>query len=344
MTDEPDSDLKGLSGPSSRTSIDEADAPVLSGHFKEAVHVQLVHVHYHCKPDKSIITSRPTIPDPPPDFTSRDEELRELQEKFASDKNIIGIRGIGGVGKTALALKLAESLRDRYPDGHIMVDMRGTSDNPTEQLEAMGSVIHAYHPAENLLDDETEIKRIYQDVLRGKRALLLLDNALDDKQVLKLIPPKSCGLLVTSRKTVKLPGLFRKDLDIMKPKEAVDLLLNVWCSTSCSEKPTEVDPAWSEISSLCGFLPLALRAAASYLANSPDSSPARYAEELKEECTRLERIGEEGVEISVDASFNLSFKRLDAKAKQIFLNSSVFRPTLMDGQKSRSARMRGIKA
>ena len=52
---------------------------------------------------------------------------------------------------------------------------------------------------------------------------------MDDKQVIKLIPPKSCALLITSRKTIKIPGLFKKDLDVMKPDEALELLLNVCC-------------------------------------------------------------------------------------------------------------------
>ncbi|MCX6676754.1 MAG: tetratricopeptide repeat protein [Methanothrix sp.] len=195
----------------------------------------------------------------------------------------------------------------------------------------MGSVIHAYHPKEEIPDNEAEIKEMYRRVLNGKRALLLFDNALDDKQVLKLIPPKSCGLLVTSRKTIKLPGLFRKDLYVLKPEEALELLLKVWCSTSGSAEPPKVDPAWSEIARLCGFLPLALRAAASLLANTPDLSPANYAEELKDERTRLERIGMEGVELSVDASFNLSFQRLATEIQHTFLNASVF-PADFDGQ------------
>ncbi|MHB8118725.1 MAG: tetratricopeptide repeat protein [Methanothrix sp.] len=282
-------------------------------------------------PKAEEIPSNPTIPDPPSDFTGRDNELKEMLAKFASGTNIIGLRGNGGVGKTALALKLSESLKDRYPDGQVMVDMRGTSDNPLSPLEAMASVIHAYHPKEKIPDNEAEIKEMYRRVLNGKHALLLLDNALDDKQVLNLIPPKSCGLLVTSRKMIKLPGLFRKDLYVLKPEEALDLLLKVWCSTSSSEEPPKVDPAWSEIARLCGFLPLALRAAASLLANTPDLSPANYAEELKDERTRLERIGEEGVELSVDASFNLSFKRLDVKTQQTFLDLSVF-PADFDGQ------------
>jgi tetratricopeptide (TPR) repeat protein len=295
----------------------------VSQHFGDIININIP------KPEE--LSRLPTIPEPPSDFTGRNEELQELLAKFAGGTNIIGLRGIGGVGKTALALKLAESLRDRYPDGQIMVDMRGTSVNPATSLEAMGIVIHAYYANEKLPDQEAEIKKKYLSLLAGKRALILLDNALDGKQVLKLIPPRSCGLLVTSRKTIMIPGLFRKDLDALKPKEAMELLLKVCCSTSDSAELRGTDQAWSDIVRFCGFLPLALRAAGSYLANSEDVSPTKYAEILKDERTRLEKIGEEGVELGVDASFNLSFQRLDARTQQTFLDASVF-PADFDGQ------------
>ena len=61
------------------------------------------------------------------DFTGREKELNELMSYFERGSTIIGLRGLGGVGKTELAFKLANSLKDRYPDGQIMVDLKGTS-------------------------------------------------------------------------------------------------------------------------------------------------------------------------------------------------------------------------
>jgi len=305
-----------------QTNIGEAKAPVLSGEFHGPVTIQ---------PSFASHPIPHQIPLPPLDFTGRDKELQELLGFFECGAAIIGLRGLGGVGKSALAFALAERLKDRFPDGQLFVSMLGTSPKSLTPAEAMAQVIRSYQPTLRLPESEAELSNLYRSVLDGKHALFLLDNALDDKQVLNLIPPKSCGLLITSRKTIKLPGLIRKDLYVLKPEEALELLLNVWCSTSGSAEPPKTDPAWSEIARLCGFLPLALRAAASLLANTPDLSPANYAEELKDERTRLERIGMEGVELSVGASFSLSFQRQAPEIQQTFLNASVF-PADFDGQ------------
>lgn len=318
MTDETKPDQHDQSEQGPHTDIREAKAPVLSGTFEAPVTIK-----YYPEREEPLIPSLHFVPDPPSDFTGRDEELNELKSKFAAGTNIIGLRGIGGVGKTALALKLVESLKDSYPDGQIMVDMRGTTD-PRSPMEAMASVIRSYHREEKIPDSEDETRQRYLEVLNGKRTLLLLDNAHDDKHVLKLIPPKSCGLIITSRKTITIPGIIKKDLDVLKPEEAMDLLLNVCCPAAGPEKSPREEPAWHDIARLCGYLPLALRAAASYLANSEDISPARYALDLKDEKSRLGMIGDQGVEMGVDASFGLSFQKLEPGFRQTFLDLSVF--------------------
>jgi len=75
---------------------------------------------------------------------------------------------------------------------------------------------------------------------------------------------------------------------------------------------------------LCGFLPLALRAAGSMLANSPDLDLEEYRKDLQDERRRLERIGKEGVDLDVGSSFGLSYSRLTSETAAVFESLSVF--------------------
>ena len=264
------------------------------------------------------------------DFTGREKELDLLASYFHRGSTIVCVRGMGGVGKTTLALKLANNLKSRYPDGQIMVDLKGTSKNPVISSDAMEQVIRSYYPTNSSPKSESELKGRYLSLLEGKRVLLVFDNAFDDQQLRPLLPPSSCGVIITSRRKFSLPGLTALDLDVLKPYESQELMLKIWNSTIDYALQSSDDPAWSEIARLCGYLPLALRAAASLLANTPDLSPPLYAQVLKDEHSRLKQISDEGVELSVDASLNLSYNQLDTVIQKTFLNLSVF-PVDFDG-------------
>ncbi|MEI8004301.1 MAG: NB-ARC domain-containing protein, partial [Methanothrix sp.] len=225
------------------------------------------------------------------------------------------IYGMGGIGKTALAFKLAEKLRDRYPDGQLMVDLRGTDQEPLKPAEAMAQIIHSFDHSIFLPKEENVLAGLYRSILGSKRALLLLDNAADDHQVQPLLPPSTCCVLITSRKKFTLPGLARMDLNTLNPSDARNLLIAI---------SGRISDQTGELAQLCGYMPLALRATGSLLANTTDLDLAKYVEELRAERTRLDRIGSKGVDLNVEASFNLSYRRLTAGAAITFQLTSIF--------------------
>jgi len=239
------------------------------------------------------------LPTPPADFTGRDAELNELMAKLETGgATISGLQGMGGVGKTTLALKLAALLTPRYPDAQLFLDLKGASDKPLSPAEAMAHVIRACHPTAKLPESETELKPLYQSMLHSQRALLLMDNAREAKQVEPLLPPATCCLLVTSRQHFTLPGLYAKDLNTLPPKDAGQLLLTI---------APRIGAAAEAIAKLCGYLPQALRLAASALAEQIDLSPADYLRRLENAQTRL------GL---VEASLNLSYDLLEAETQK----------------------------
>ncbi|MBN1322755.1 MAG: tetratricopeptide repeat protein [Methanotrichaceae archaeon] len=316
-------DQRGQTVHGPQTNIGSSVGPVLSGEFKGSFHVGDKIIHQAPQlPSISLHTPPRQIPLPPQDFTGRNDEQDKLRAHFDRGATIIGLRGLGGVGKTALAYVVAYRLRDRFPDGQIMVDLQGTGESPLTPADAMGHVIHAFHPIARLPDSDGELAGLYRSVLDGKRALLLLDNALDDRQVRPLLPPASFGVLITSRRRFTLSGLQPLDLDVLNPDEAVALLSKVLQPSAAA--PVPEDGPLADIARLCGYLPLALRAAGSMLANTPDLSPAEYAEELEAERSRLERLGEEGVDLGVEASINLSYRRLKPQTAAVFRLLSIF--------------------
>lgn len=250
------------------------------------------------------------LPTPPDDFTGRVQELVELLSNVGQGGvHISGLRGMGVVGKTALALKLAEKVAPRYPDAQLYLDLKGADPHPVSTADAMLHVIRAYDPEARPLADEAELCARYRSVLHGQRALLLTDNAASREQVEPLIPPDTCLLIVTSRNHFNLPGIFDKDLDTLPPEDARKLLLKI--------APRIGDQA-DQLAVLCGRLPLALRLAASALAERRDLSPDAYVRRLSDEQQRLKLI---------DASLALSYDLLTPELQTHWRALAVFPDT-----------------
>jgi hypothetical protein len=245
---------------------------------------------------------------PPADFTGREEELADLLEKMGTGGvTISGLQGQGGVGKTALALKLAHALARRYPDAQIDVDLKGVSPAPLSPATVMAHVIRAFQPAANVPETDAELAVLYRSLLHGKRALLLFDNARDKAQIEPLLPPPGCLVIITSRQRFTLSGLYARSLDQLEPRDAVSLLQKIAPRLDAGSTAT--------IAHLCGYLPLSLRLSASALAERVDLEPEEYCEDLRSIQMRLDL---------VDASLSLSFDVLNARLQVLWCQLGVF--------------------
>lgn len=256
------------------------------------------------------------------DFVGRDHEIETLINSLRTGgrASITGISGMGGIGKTELALLVAERLAPEYLDAQFFINLQGTDANPRRPEEVLATFIRAFVGlAAALPDDLDQLTQLYLSQLSGKRVLVVLDNAADSAQVRPLLPPKGCAALVTSRNALTMPGMTPLTLNPLAAPEARQLLIEI---------APRAESVADQVCNLCGYLPFAIRAAGSLLAVTVDLDPADYAEQLKDERTRLERLGTEGVEIGFEASFNLSYSRLDSEAARVFRQLAVFPATL----------------
>jgi tetratricopeptide (TPR) repeat protein len=257
--------------------------------------------------DAAFLPSLHQIPSPPADFTGRQEDLSVLKASLTAGgaAAIFGLQGMGGVGKTALALKLAEELETRYPDAQLFLDLKGVASQPLTAADAMAHVVRSFHPDVRLPQHEAEMAGLYRSILHGKRALLLMDNARNSEQVEPLIPPPGSLLLVTSRFRFTLPGLIVRDLHELSEDDARALLLSI---------APRIGSAASEIAGLCSRLPLALRFAGRALAERPSLSPADYSRRLRA-----------GKELDpVGSSLNVSYKLLSKHQQRLWRLLAAF--------------------
>jgi tetratricopeptide (TPR) repeat protein len=253
------------------------------------------------------------LPPAPEAFTGREYELIELLEA-ADDPEIkmIGLWGVGGTGKTALALQLAHQLAERYPDAQLFLDLKGTSSRTLSVIEAQSHVIRAYHPDAKLPESDAHLRGVYESTLRDKRVLLLFDNVTNAQQLAALAPPDGGLVIVTARQFIELPGLDMRQLDVLPATDA-EALLNALV-------PRAVEQS-ERIARQCGYLPMALRLAGNALAQRPELTPSTYSSKLAQVAQRLQT---EGPPRPIETALTLSYDLLSPGLQKLWRTLAVF--------------------
>ncbi|MER6942624.1 BTAD domain-containing putative transcriptional regulator [Nonomuraea sp. NPDC000554] len=253
------------------------------------------------------------------DFTGREEEVALLTEVLKSGSGqattVVSLSGKGGVGKTALAIHVAHLLSEAFPDGQLYIDLCGAGGLPVEPTAALREFLCALSRSDaDLPDDLTQRAALFRSLMVNRRMLVILDNAVDDTQVRPLLPGTGgCAVLVTSRaKPAGLPTTRRVDLDVLTPRDAVQLFTRIVGEERVATEPEAVEDAVV----LCGFLPLAVRIAASRLVSRPLWTISSLVERLADERRRLSelRLGT----MTVEVTFQLGYERLGAEQARAF--------------------------
>ncbi|NED13177.1 AfsR/SARP family transcriptional regulator [Streptomyces sp. SID9124] len=259
------------------------------------------------------------LPATVPDFTGRDAFVRELGDRLATAEGSVmavsALAGIGGVGKTTLAVHVAHQARRHFPDGQLYVDLMGAGARAAEPETVLGAFLRALGTADSAIPDTLDERAaLYRSTLDGRRVLVLLDNAHDAAQIRPLLPgTEGCAALVTSRvRMVDLAGAHLVDLDVMSPEEALRLFTRI----VGEERITSEREAALDVVAACGFLPLAIRIAASRLASRRTWTVSVLAAKLADERRRLDEL--QAGDLAVKATFELGYGQLEPPQARAF--------------------------
>ncbi|MFD5466272.1 BTAD domain-containing putative transcriptional regulator [Kitasatospora sp. NPDC127059] len=268
-------------------------------------------------PPASAIRVQAQLPAGLADFTGRRAELRALTELLATSPaddvpRVAVVSGMGGIGKTALAVQAAHAVKHLFPDGQLYADLRGFGAGPArDPHELIGVLLAALddrsaeqggaaRPLPEHVDDRAALLRT---VLADRRVLLVLDNARDAAQVSPLLPG-GCrsAVVVTTRNTLTdLPVSLRLSLAPYDVEEQ-----RAFLSRLCGPERIRQDPDGAfRLLAACAGLPLALRITGARLSSRPAWSLGALAERLNDSRGRLRALSVG--RLAVDTTFTTSY-------------------------------------
>ncbi|MCZ0206991.1 tetratricopeptide repeat protein [Streptomyces sp. UMAF16] len=256
-------------------------------------------------------------------WVGRREELRRLTSALCEGQGstavvvtVEAIDGMGGVGKTALAVHLGHRLRDRFPDGRVFLHLGGAHPDRTvtTPARALTELLRLTGlDAKELPHDTDELVALWRATARDRRMLVILDDAAGSEQVRPLLPGASpTAVVVTSRRRLPgLPGVRPVSLDVLPHEDAIALFTRRLGARSGAD---EGDIA--EIVRMCGHLPLAIEIAASRLLARPSWGTSDLLRQLRTGGPHLAQLHDG--ERAMVRVFDLSYRALNAEQQLVF--------------------------
>lgn len=286
---------------------------------------------------QSLVSAVPSLPARLASFVGRQAEMEEVAAAFTTSR-LVTLTGAGGVGKTTLAIEVARSVGNRYPDGVWIVELARITD-PALVPDALVAGLRLDHVGNLGGGREAVPLETVVEYLRDRKSLIILDNC---EHVIEgaaasletiLLACEDVDVLATSRDRLGIPGelLWRvPSLDVLDDgpfSDAVALFVDRARAVNPAFEPDESSLATVvEICRKVDGIPLAIELAAARVRALP---VAEIAQRLDAGIGILSggARGGDARQQTLRATIDWSYELLGERERALFAKLAVFHGT-----------------
>ncbi len=264
-------------------------------------------------------------------FVGRKEALRTLDKQLKKSGRVAisALTGMGGVGKTELALQYALVDRDKdleecsYKSGICWVNVSDQGNVGTQILNFSKDYLKLSVLEEGELEDR--VKHCWQ--LWGQEdSLIIFDDLRDYEQIYDFLPPqeKRFKIIITTRKKKLAENMNLLALEVLDEESALDLIISFIGQERVKKELKEANLLCQDL----GYLPLGLELVARFLKRRQNWSIKKYRDRLKDKGLKVRGIQESTKDMTaqrgVKAAFEISWQELEQESQEIAYYLSLF--------------------
>ncbi|GAA5199740.1 BTAD domain-containing putative transcriptional regulator [Rugosimonospora acidiphila] len=263
-----------------------------------------------------------------PTFAGRSGAIERLSSFLrghgdgSASARIVAVSGLGGIGKTTLAVHCGHLLDADFPGGQLYVNMRGfdPSGACVKPQDALRSFLTALGVSERDQPQDLDAQvALYRSMIAGRQIIVVIDNVRDSQHARPLLPgTPGCAAIVTSRDAltglIVAEGALPVVLNLLSRAEAEVMLEQRLGARRVATEPGAVD----EIIAYCVGVPLALAIFSARAATHPQFALGQLSAELAEASHRLDSFGRTDGDNDLRAVFSWSYDLLGDSSARLF--------------------------
>jgi hypothetical protein len=273
-------------------------------------------------------------------FVGRQTQLETLHQQLQQQERIaiVAVAGMGGMGKTELAVQYAYQHLNDYPDGICWLET-GAKQNIYEQIIYFVQIYLRLEVPQELggkkLNFKQQVDWCWQNWTGARSVLVVIDDVAEFPEIKAYLPPAKSRFKVLMTTRLKLTNIQALSLDVLTLRASLELLES---EHLVGKDRIEQEPETANV--LCewlGYLPLGLELVGRYLNQVPDLSLSvmlfRLQEKSLEHRSLIRQQNDPFWDLTaqrgVAAAFELSWEKLDGNTKRLGKLLSLFASTLI---------------